>query len=152
MPDLSGFFSFVLIIFILFLAYVATRWYATKVKSMTNGKHIKVVDRVILGKDKGLMIVQVGKRVYMMSENGSRLTILNELEEKEINITDTKEEPTSFKDIIQTYLGLSISDDTAQKSMDNLMELKSKVSNSLNRMIKRHKGEEHANDENEENF
>lgn len=148
---LSGFFSFLFIILILFGAYIATRWYATKVKGMTNGKHIKVVDRVILGKDKGIIIVQVGQKVYMMSEGTNGLTILNEMEEHDLGVVEPQEGPTSFKDIIQTYLGLPMGEDTAQNSLNNLLDLKTKVSDSLNRMVKRHKGEERTDDEKKEN-
>lgn len=90
MNDFSSYFSFisafVVLIVILFLAYVSTRWLAEK--SMTGhssiSKNMVILDRLPIGQDKILFIVQAGERKILLGSGSQGIQMLLEFSNEEI--------------------------------------------------------------------
>lgn len=66
---------------IILLTYYASRWYAKKMGPIAGGKHIKVVDRLVVSKTGSILIVDIKGRQYLMGISDQNVQILKELEE-----------------------------------------------------------------------
>lgn len=66
---------------VIMLTYFASRWYARKMGPIAGGKHIKVVDRLVVSKTGSILIVDIEGRQYMMGVSDQNVQILMELEE-----------------------------------------------------------------------
>lgn len=106
-----------LFIFVLAMAYLCTRWigkhYGTSFRA--SGK-IKVLEQKLLGQDRALYIVQIGKKVWLLGASGNSIVSLGEFEseqffafyEGEANEMrepkqDTIEFISTFKESLQRY-------------------------------------------------
>lgn len=77
----SMLFALVGTVCIILLTYYASRWYAKKIGPIAGGKHIKVVDRLVVSKTGSILIVDIGGRQYMIGVSDQNVEILMELEE-----------------------------------------------------------------------
>jgi flagellar biogenesis protein FliO len=66
---------------VLVLTYFASRWYAGRMGPMVMGKHIKVVDRLLIGKTASILIVELAGVQYLIGVTEQGIRILKELEE-----------------------------------------------------------------------
>ena len=70
---------------VIVLTYYGSRWYATRFAkthgSLTGAKHIKVVDRLIVGKTGSIVIIEVQGIQYMVGVSEQNIQILTQLEE-----------------------------------------------------------------------
>ncbi|MCL2165413.1 MAG: flagellar biosynthetic protein FliO [Oscillospiraceae bacterium] len=94
------------IVAVLAFTYYASRWYAGRVgSSISGGKQIKVLDRVALGKNGALALVELAGVQYLisMSEHGAQ--ILKELDEPviipEVNAAIFDFSGLNFKSIME---------------------------------------------------
>lgn len=65
---------------IILLTYYASRWYARRMGPIAGGKHIKVVDRLIVSKTGSILIVDIEGRQYMIGVSDQSVQILMELD------------------------------------------------------------------------
>lgn len=66
---------------IIMLTYYASRWYARRMGPIAGGKHIKVVDRVIVSRTGSVLIVDIKGRQYVLGVSDQSIRLLAELEE-----------------------------------------------------------------------
>jgi flagellar protein FliO/FliZ len=66
---------------IIVLTYFASKWYARKMGPIAGGKHIKVVDRLVVSKTGSILIVDIEGRQYMLGVSDQNVQILMELDE-----------------------------------------------------------------------
>lgn len=64
--------------FVLWLAYWTTRWIAARSSQFVQGKYMKMIDRIMVGNDKWISLVQVGDRVYIIGITGQRIEQIGE--------------------------------------------------------------------------
>lgn len=74
------------IIFVLFLTYYGTKWLSLKANSMSKSKYMNIVDKIVLGQNKYLAIVEVSNKYYLMSIAENNISIIKELDENELII------------------------------------------------------------------
>lgn len=74
-------FALIAIICIILLTYYVSRWYAKKIGPIAGGKHIKVVDRLVVSKTGSVLIVDIEGRQYLMGVSDQKVDILMELDE-----------------------------------------------------------------------
>lgn len=77
----SMMFALIGTICIIVLTYFASRWYAKKMGPIAGGKHIKVVDRLVVSKTGSILIVEIEGRQYMLGVSDQNVQILMELDE-----------------------------------------------------------------------
>ena len=77
----SMLFSLVGAVCIIVLTYYASKWYARKMGPIAGGKHIRIVDRVVVSKTGSILIVDIEGRQYMMGVSDQNVQILMELDE-----------------------------------------------------------------------
>jgi flagellar protein FliO/FliZ len=65
---------------ILFLAYVASKFVASKSNNLMKSRHIQVIESVSLGIDKRLMLVKVGEQYYLLSSTSKQIELIDKVE------------------------------------------------------------------------
>lgn len=78
---ISMLFALIGTVCIIALTYYASRWYARKMGPIAGGRHIRIVDRVVVSKTGSILIVDVEGKQYMMGVSDQNVQILKELEE-----------------------------------------------------------------------
>jgi flagellar biosynthetic protein FliO len=87
MDDIVGLiFSLAAIALFLFLCYALSKYLAKKVNSASNGKNIKLIERVPLMQDKGLVITKIGQQYYLMGYSTNSIEILKEIDKEELQL------------------------------------------------------------------
>lgn len=70
------------VVLVLFLAYYLTKLYAKKFSTaLGNGRQMKVIDRIPVGKGSAIAVIDVAGRQYLVGVCENSITLLSELEE-----------------------------------------------------------------------
>ena len=114
---------------------------------MAHGKYIKLTDRVFLGKDKSIMIIEVGQKIYLLADNSQGVTCISSLEESDL-IPLQQDTNNAFADILGKYIGTQAIDKipSFEDAQTNLKELKIKMTESFKKMVNKHRGNENTDD------
>jgi len=80
------------IIFVLLLTYYLTKWIAVKGSNISKSKYIHIIDRIMLGQNKYLAIIEISNKYYLMSITDQNINIIKELNELELKITENVSE------------------------------------------------------------
>ncbi len=96
-------FSLIAIVFVLYLCYAFSRFMANRVNNVSKSGNIKILERVALTQDKGLVIIEVCKRYYLVGFANNNIEILKELDETELNIPGSLQKDT-FLDVLNSTL------------------------------------------------
>lgn len=67
------------LLFVLALAYVTIKWMGRRMSVQTGSRLIKVLDRVMIGQDKCLLVVQVAEETMLVGMSGDAVTKLCDL-------------------------------------------------------------------------
>jgi flagellar protein FliO/FliZ len=73
--------TFVGITAVLALTYFASKWYAGRMGPMAAGRHIKVIDRLVIGKTASILIIELAGVQYLIGVTDQGISILSELDE-----------------------------------------------------------------------
>lgn len=76
---------------------------ANRVNNVSKSGNIRVVERVALTQDKGLVIVEVCKKYYLVGFANNNIEILKELDQSELNIPGPLQKDT-FLDVLNSTL------------------------------------------------
>jgi flagellar protein FliO/FliZ len=93
---------------VLVLTYFASRWYAGRMGPTVMGKHIKVVDRLLIGKSSSILIVELAGVQYLIGVTEQGISILKELETP-VRSDETGRGPAfnlrriDFRDLVRNY-------------------------------------------------
>lgn len=88
---------------VLIAAYFFTKFIGFKMSHSNANKHIKVLDRVFLGNDKFICIIQIGIRFFVIGITNHHIELISELNEAElVPISDDKN--ASFGSIFEMYI------------------------------------------------
>ncbi|MDF2566599.1 MAG: Flagellar biosynthesis protein FliO [Oscillospiraceae bacterium] len=99
MPEIiSLIFSFIGVVLILILIVYGSKWIIKKHSFSVRSKHIKVIDRVVLGQDKSIIVAEICNEKYIIGVSGQQITLLKELGEVDFGDED-KDVPTDFATI-----------------------------------------------------
>lgn len=69
---------------VLYLSYLFSRYLAVGAAKMNKSRNIKVIDRVVLGQDRMLLITKIGEKHYLIGSSSHSIQILAELDSKDI--------------------------------------------------------------------
>ena len=81
---------------VLYLSYLFSRYLAIGAAKISKSKFIKVVDRVVLGQDRLLLIATIGGRSYLIGASAHSIQLLTELENNEMFDDNTPEKTSDF--------------------------------------------------------
>jgi len=106
------FFTFIVVIIILYFSYVATKWIGGKAIGSRGSKYMKIVDTIAVTQDKSVVILQADKKHLVLSVSPTEIKLITELENFVPQSTDLDlEEKMSFpkheefKNLMSKYLG-----------------------------------------------
>ena len=95
---------------VLALAYYSTKLIGKRYSGQGFGEgNIKILDKVILGQDKSLMIVQVEEKTMLIGCTQHHIEKLSDLDAEKLNIKTVQEAPLfsqTFKTVLKTNLGI----------------------------------------------
>ena len=81
MPE---FFSLLLsiaaIVLVLYLCYRASKFLSGKINSISSSNNVKIHERALLGQDKGLAVIEVCGKFYLIGFSSTNIDILKELD------------------------------------------------------------------------
>lgn len=109
--------SLVGVVLILLLTYYGSRWLVKRVSNVSGTRNIKVIDRAMLGQDKYVAIVRIGKKNMLLGVTSHNINKLADLEEDDVTEVELPEDilSESFKELYQKSVG-SISKKVGRKS------------------------------------
>lgn len=101
---LEGFFTaagtLIVIAAILALCYFTTRRLGSV--RTGGGRYIRLLDRVAIGQDKAVALIQAGEKYLLLGIANAQITVLAQMDESQIAQMDLKkEEPVDFKSILE---------------------------------------------------
>jgi len=82
-------------------AFYITRFIGQSTLRYTRSTNLQVIDYIILGRDKGLYIVKVGDKFFLIGVSNNNITYLTEINKEDMKV------PTNDKDFV-TNLNISI--------------------------------------------
>jgi flagellar protein FliO/FliZ len=88
---------------IVILIYVTLRLGNSKIKSLQNGRFMKILDRVQLSKESSMVVMKIGNDGYIVSVSSSKVEIIKKLTEEELKLASVERETIEFKNIKETY-------------------------------------------------
>ena len=77
-------FSLLAIVLVLYLCYVFSKYIARKVNHVSSLNNIQILERVALAQDKGLAVIQVCEKYYLIGFANNNIEILKELDREDI--------------------------------------------------------------------
>jgi flagellar biogenesis protein FliO len=92
---------------VLYLSYVFSRYLAVGAAKINKSKNIKIIDRVVLGQDRMLLITKIGEKHFLIGSSPQSIQILTELESKDIADVSYPENMSGnipFKDTLKGIL------------------------------------------------
>lgn len=89
---------------VLFLTYYSTKWLSTKSNFGLKSKYMNIVDKIMLGQNKFLAIVEVNGKHYLLSITEKHINILKELEDFYPIMDEIQENPIEFNKLLDKFL------------------------------------------------
>lgn len=104
---MDGFFTLAIAIaavgVILYLSYLFSRYLAVGAAKINKSKYIKIVDRVVLGQDRMILIAMIGEKYYLIGSSAQSIHILTELDGKDINDVSFQDKIPGDKTFISAF-------------------------------------------------
>lgn len=88
---------------VLVAAYYATRVMGSKMSMSKGSGYIKIVDRVYLGNDKSICIIQVGSRFFVVGVTNHHIGGISEIAEGDL-IPLSPDKDNSFNNMFEMYM------------------------------------------------
>lgn len=102
--------TFLLVMAMIYFAYVFTKILAEKSLGSSSGKYIGLVERFVMGKDVSVAIFHIGEKYFLVGISEAGVNLLSELKEDDlIEIRKTNLETSGFLDSFKAELGKKIS-------------------------------------------
>lgn len=89
---------------VLFLVYLSLKYGGSKLQNMQNGKFMKIIEKVPISKENSLLIVEMGKKAYVLSSTQGKIEILMELTEEEISMIKESRSKLEYKDVNEFFI------------------------------------------------
>jgi len=92
---------------VLYLSYLFSRYLAVGAAKVNKSKYVKIIDRVVLGQDRLILIAAVGEKYYLLGSTAQSIQILAEIDEKDMTEMQLSEKTTgnpNFKDTLKGLL------------------------------------------------
>lgn len=88
---------------VLYLSFLFSKYLSKKSMQINGANYMRVIDRMAVGQDRSILIVEIQQKYYLVSNTAQNITILKELEGfSEPVVSDTA--PKNFSESFQTVL------------------------------------------------
>ncbi|HEX3037492.1 MAG TPA: flagellar biosynthetic protein FliO [Oscillospiraceae bacterium] len=82
-------FSILAIVAILYGCYKLSKYMTKKVNTVSNTNNIKIIERVAFAQDKGLLIIEVCQKYYLIGFANNNIEILKELDKADLHFEES---------------------------------------------------------------
>ena len=95
---------------VIYLSYIFSKYVALGANKLSGAKYMRVVDRMMMGQDKMMMIVQVGGDYFLTSVTSQNVQILKELSGEDLIELDSTpqvlpmQQMATFKSALQKHM------------------------------------------------
>lgn len=91
--------SIVVLLGILYLAYLASKYLGGATARQSSAKHIKLLDSMAVGQDKAIAAIKVGSRQFLIGITSGGISNLGELSDEDVEemLIETEASPTQQK-------------------------------------------------------
>lgn len=98
--------ALLLVVIIIFLSYFASKSLAKGATKLGGAKHMNVIDRIVVGQDRALLIVQIGSNYYLIGSSDQNISLLKELNPDDLIFLSEggNQEQSGFKESFRTVL------------------------------------------------
>ncbi len=93
-------------VLVIYLSYVFSKYMAKGMNKLGSAKYIDVIDRMILGQDKSLAIIQIGEKYYLISMTNSNISMMKEILPEDLMEINNLEEKISTSKSIKGFRDL----------------------------------------------
>lgn len=98
----SMFFAIAGTIFVIFLTYIASKWYAGKMHHVASGKHIKIIDRLMISNTGSVILIEAGGIQYMVGVSNNNIQLIKQLDEPIGGIETAEPDRENFMEILKS--------------------------------------------------
>lgn len=88
-------------IMVILLTFYASKWYAGKMGSVASGKHIRVIDRLVVSNTGSILIVEVSGEQYMIGMSDKNIQLLQKLEVPILIDSKAGSEKDNFMELVK---------------------------------------------------
>lgn len=96
---------FVAVILIVYGSHIFSKYIAAHSFKMAQSKHLKVLDRIVVGQDRFLIVVQADNRYFLVGVSSGQMTCLAELSKEDFEQTEqvwqSHKEATGFHELLK---------------------------------------------------
>lgn len=124
----STLFLVLILVAVLIGAYYTTKFLSKKATGMAKSKHIQIIDRMGLAKDKALFLTKVGGRYFFIGITNQTISNLGEIEPGEIENLAQEEEKASEKGFFGKFSDFLINAKNAPENLRKAREQQKKQS------------------------
>ncbi len=64
---------------VIYLSYLFSKYLSLGASKINGAKYMRIVDRLFLGQDKFMMVIQIGDRYYLAGVTGQNVSLMKEL-------------------------------------------------------------------------
>jgi flagellar protein FliO/FliZ len=91
------------IVTLILLTYFAGKWYTRSMGIAASGAHIRILDRVMLGRSSSILIIDIDGTQYLIGAGDQRIEILKEFDQPVVIDTGITAS-NKFKEYMRSYL------------------------------------------------
>ena len=103
--------ALIALVAVIYLSYLFSKYLSLGASKINGAKYMRVVDRLFLGQDKFMMVIQIGDRYYLAGVTGQSVTLMKELSGDELIEMEPNQEKnnvvpqfTVFKEMLEKRL------------------------------------------------
>ena len=96
----STLFLLLVMIAVLFGAYYTTKFISSKSTRMTKNKYIRVIDRMIVSKDKQIVLLEVGDKFFLVGFTNQAINVIGTFDDDSIQIDSDKKQDVTKKGVV----------------------------------------------------
>lgn len=98
------------VIAVVYLAFLCTKWLGKRMNMPSQGKYMTVVDRIVIGQDKTILILRVGAKLSVVGVTQNGINHIADISEADlVEITAPKQDITfqeALKINLKKYTGI----------------------------------------------
>lgn len=86
------------------LTYYSTKWLSAKTNLALRSKHMKIIDRIMLGQSNFLAIAEIDRKFYLLGITEKSINVLKELDGFKPSEDETPERQADFSKMLDKFL------------------------------------------------
>jgi flagellar biosynthetic protein FliO len=94
----------VLMLLVIFAAYFTTKFLSSKARGITKTKYIQVKDRMFIGRDRHILLIEVGSEAFLVGVTNQEINVLGTIKKDKL-VPLTEEQSVSVISGLKGFMG-----------------------------------------------